>query len=180
MNALLDEDFLTNLNANEGRLVNSLEHSAGSVPTTSSSTCDDDDMVRHGDKTYPAWPPKRSSSASASGPSSRSGPDTAKGGNGRGGGSSLEMQTHLRNLNVTIAALGLGLAVANDEDNEHSVRSYGAKVSNCEMVRNGGGDGASLCIKNGPLTCCFLLSFSSRIYFSPFHVPTICSKPNIS
>ena len=65
-NALLDEDFLTNLNANEGRLVNSLEHSAGSVPTTSSFTCDDDDMVRHGDKTYPAWPPKRSSSASAS------------------------------------------------------------------------------------------------------------------
>jgi hypothetical protein len=125
--ALLEEDFLENIVADEGRLRDSLSHSAGSITTL----MEDENVVRYQDKTYPAWPVKKTPTTNNKGKNTIITNDHGNGNSSNS--SSKEMQTHLRNLNVTIAALGLGLAVANDEDNEHSVRSYGAKVSNCEM-----------------------------------------------
>jgi len=157
--ALLSSTFLSDMSASDGRLRDALSYSAG---TPISRTNHSEEPVRHGDKIYPSWPASSSSSSSSSSsfvylnPHNQRLVSSAKAPTNQrisSTGSSLlpaakqvdnvpledspEMRGHLRNLNVTVAALGLGLAISNDEEEEdgHTIRSYGAKVSDCEMKR---------------------------------------------
>ena len=153
--ALLSSTFLSDMSASDGRLRDALSYSAG---TPISRTNHSEEPVRHGDKIYPSWPASSSSSSSivylnphnqrlvssAKAPTNQRISSTsssllpaAKQVDNIPLEDSPEMRGHLRNLNVTVAALGLGLAISNDEEEEdgHTIRSYGAKVSDCEMKR---------------------------------------------
>ena len=103
--ALLDDQFLTDISANNNHLRDLLAYSAGSQFLT---TANDDNMIVDGDKTYPKWPNNKNNNnnSNATDRTNNIASFTTD---------SHEMAAHLRNLNVTVAALGLGLAISNDE-----------------------------------------------------------------